>query len=930
MSWLHAARARLRLLVSRPAVEARMEQEIGFHLDMEAERLVREEGLPPDEARRRARVAFGGVERHKEELRAGRGLAWLGGLSLDLKLGVRMLAKSPGLTLVGVLGLAVAVTIGSVSWAIIYSFIGTTVPIDEGERVVVIQNTDARRGWDVAETHLHDLANWREALPAVAELAAFRTVDRNVISRGTSPDPMRIAEMTASGFRIARVSPLLGRYLHDEDERPGAPPVVVIGHDVWRHRFGSAPDIVGQPLQIGATEHTIVGVMPEGFAFPVNNRIWTALRLEATAFARGEAPPVQVFGRLARGFRMDDAKAQAATIARRLAAAHPRSHEHVRTTVMPYTLAFFDSPELAWALHLLQLLVSMLLVVIGTNVAVLVYARTASRAGEIAVRTALGASRARVVVQLFAEALVLSSLAAAVGLGGASYALWHLRAWAKRTAGEQVPYWMDFGLTPGLLLYVAGLAVVAAVIVGVVPALKATRRDVLGELQQLGTGGSALRLGRTWSVLIVSQVAIAVTLLPAVLYVLLARQGSPVLAMRTFPTHEFVTAGVFLDRDATGPRPAGSDSAFAVRHALLTRELVRRLEADVRVADVVFAANAPGSEQRVRMEMEGGRTRTDSTDDARAAPWVAVNQVTLDYFQALEIPLLAGRLLGAADATPEATAVVVNESFVQRFLGGGDVLGRRVRRAASAEEEEAAAATDVPWLEIVGVVADFPRPADQGSLQPRLFEPLLPGATAADARRSVVRRLVSATQPTSGELTQPVTMLVRVKTRSPAAFGPRLLDVAVATDPMLRLEGIAPLDDLLALDMADRMIFVAVVLVALSVVALSAAGIYALVAFTIVRRRREIGIRAALGAGPRRVLVSVLSAVARQVATGIVVGLALGALVLKSLEGGGWDARGGLALLAVAALMSAIGVAAALGPARGALRIQPTEALRAQ
>ena len=527
MSWLDAGRARLRLLLSRDTAERRMDAEIRFHLEMETERLRREEGLGPAEARRRALVAFGGVERCKEELRDGRGLAWLGGLALDLRLGARMLAKSPGLTVVGVLGLAVAIAIGATSFGIISRIAGAGLPLDEGDRIVALQNVDARGSADADATHLHDLATWRLSLDAVPELGAYREVNRNVIAAGVPASPLRIAEMTASGFRIARVPPQLGRPLVDDDERPGAPPVVVIGHDLWVGRFGGDSALLGRTIGIGATAHTDVGIMPPGFAFPVNNRVWTPLRLDPLAFPRGAAPSIRVFGRLAPDATLESAQAQLAAIGARLAADHPATHEHVRARVLPYAYSFMDSPDLVWALHLTQLLVSMLLVVIGTNVAILVYARTAARAGEIAVRTALGASRRRVVVQLFMEGLVLSAVAAVVGLAAGAAALWHIRTYARRRAGDQVPFWMEFGLTPGLVLYVAGLAVLGAVVIGALPALKATGRRVTAGLAHLGTSGAGLRLGRMWSVLVVAQVAVAVALLPVVLYAVVSSRARP-------------------------------------------------------------------------------------------------------------------------------------------------------------------------------------------------------------------------------------------------------------------------------------------------------------------------------------------------------------------------------------------------------------------
>lgn len=559
MSWVDQTRTRLRLLLAPRGTESRMDEEFRFHIEMETERLVREAGLDPQEARRRALVAFGGVEKHKEALRDGRGLAWLTGMSLDLRIGLRMLVKYPGLSLVGVLGMAVAVAIGAVSFNVIYTFIDPTLPLDEGDRVVAIQNLNPRLNDEDRRTHLHDLATWREALQAVEELGAYRTIDRNLIAREGRPESVRIAEMTASGFRVARVPPLVGRYFDEEDQRRGAPAVVVIGYDVWQSRFAGEPDVVGRTLQLGSTLHSVIGVMPQGFAFPVNNRIWTPLRLDPLDFERGQAPGIDVFGRLAPSATLDDVQTQLTMIGQRLAADHPETHQHIRPRVLPYPRAFLDSPELAWVFHLVQLLVTMLLVVVGTNVAVLVHARTTTRTGEIAVRSALGASRGRVVAQLFAEALVLSAAAAAVGLVAAWFTLRRLDALASRIGPGQLPFWMDFGLSPGVVLYVAGLVVLGAVIVGVVPALRATRRHVHAGLQQLGPGRSGMRLGRTWTALIVAQVAVTVAILPwAIVGVdswLRHRMAGP-----GFPAAEFLTARLYVDREH-----AASDDSGAAR-----------------------------------------------------------------------------------------------------------------------------------------------------------------------------------------------------------------------------------------------------------------------------------------------------------------------------------------------------------------------------
>jgi len=914
MRLFHAARTRLRLLLARRAAEARMNEEIRFHVEMETERLMREAGLDRGEARRRAFVAFGGVERYKEELREGRGLAWLGGMTLDLKLGLRMLRKYPGLTFVGIIGMAVAVAIGTVSFGLIYTIFDPAVPLDEGDRIVAIQNLNTRRSSDARRTHLHDLTTWREALQAVESFGAYRMTSLNLITPEGRPESVRIAEMTASGFRIARVPPLLGRYFNEDDERAGAPPVVVIGYSVWQGRFAGQPDVIGRTLRLGSTPHTIIGVMPQGFAFPVNNRVWTPLRLNPSDFPRGDAPAIEVFGRLAPGASLADARKQLTTIGQRLASAYPETHEHIRSRVVPYARVFTDAPETAWMFDLVQLGVTMLLVVIGTNVAILVYARTASRTGEIAVRSALGASRGRIVGQLFAEALVLSLAAAAVGLAIGGTALAEVNAYVKRTASERIPFWMDFGISTGMVLYAVGLAVLGAVIVGVLPGLKATRRQLHATLQQ-GSGKMAMRLGRGWTVMIVAQVAMAVATLPlaAAGIAVVVRQA---LAKPAVAPGEWMTASLVLDREGVSgferiQLPEGTappvDSAFAARYASLQSELVRLVKAEPGVVSIVRASSAPGEEYPIRIEVEG--ERNESAPQAAAAGGATghaaqLAEVDPEYFGAFGVSILAGRGLREGDEL----AIVVNRAFVQKVLGGGDPLGRRVRRVVRQRSEDAEAVVrPQPWAEIVGVVPDFPNPVNPRFPEPRMYQALDPGAVHA------------------------VTVAVRVRGGAPAEFGGRLRELTLAVDPMLRLQNIAALDD----SMRDRMlelhvVVLVVVLVTLSVLLLSAAGIYALISFTITKRRREIGIRAALGAGPRQVIGSVLSKAMGQIGVGIAVGMGLAGLADHAINGGFTGGRGIYMLAAVAAFMTAVGCVAAIGPARRALKIQPTEALKAE
>jgi predicted permease len=913
MSLVHAARTRLRLLLAHRAAEARMDEEIRAHLEMESERLVREAGLAPAEARRRALVAFGGVERYKEELRDGRGLAWLGGLSLDLKLAGRIMAKYPGLSLVAVVGMAVAIAIGASGFTFISAILDPTLPLHEGERVVSIQNADARNPGNPDRQALRDFGLWRDRLSRVRDLGAYSADSRTLVLPDGSADLVPVAYMTASGFRVARVAPALGRPLLDEDEREGAPPVLVIAYEEWQRRFGGDTGIVGRFVRLGSADHVVVGVMPAGFRFPVNHRYWAPLRLDPADYEPGGGPELHLFARLAPGVTVEEAQAE-------LAAVGPAGQEtrpHLRPQLLPYAHPYFDidSPAMTLALRGLQLAISLLLVVVAVNVSVLVYARTAARVGEIAVRTALGASRRRVVGQLFAEALLLSVVAAAVGLTVARVAMAMVMAYQKQVSGPEFPFWVDLGLSAGLMLYVAGLAVLAAVIVGVLPALKATGRDVLSGLQQLSAKGSRMQLGRTWTALIVAQVAIAVAVLPYVGYVAgqSLRRGT---AAPRFAVHEVLRAELGLERLEAPPaaEAAAYDSAANARFLRRAEELVRRLEAEPAVAGVTFASHFPGEEGYARIEVEGGETRG-----------VRRSRVDVDLLGVLGVRLLAGRGLAASDIRADArmadtargdlladgaTTAIVNAPLAEWMGATGGVLGRRIRLVRRTPDAgDGWHVEQGPWLEVVGVMPDFTVQPDFDPADAKLYLPASFSGVVGGARS--------------------VSLAVRVRGTPAAAFAGRFRELAVRVDPALELHDLRTGADLQwEAQQALRLTGLAVAGATLSVLLLSAAGIYAMMSFTVARRRREIGIRAALGADARRVLSGIFARAGAQLGAGVLGGILLAALINQAAGGGLLTGQRLLLLPLAGGFMVVVGLLAALGPARRGLAVQPTEALR--
>ena len=871
-----------------------MDEEFRFHLEMEAARNVRA-GMSPEEARRVAAVAFGGVEKHKERMRDGRGLAWLSGLSLDLRLGARMLLKYPGLTIVGGLGMAIAVAIGAGAFAVFNSYFYPELPLHEGDRVVSLVNWNPRLR-DTDPRVLHDFEIWGRDLRSVVDVGAFRTIRRNLISSSGEGEPIAVAEMSASGFRVARVPPLLGRTLVDADEQPGAPPVVVIGHDVWRTRFESRPDVVGETIRFGRATHTIVGVMPEGFGFPISHSYWVPFKSDPAGVEPGKGPELEVFARIAPGLTKAEARAELAVVGRRIAAERPGARDELQASILPFTDIFAEGSgdSGSWEITVMQFMISLLLVLVCMNVAILVYARTVTRTGEIAVRTALGASRGRVVTQLFAEAFVLSVLAALVGLGLVAVGLRYFdRIIALVSETGRAPFWIRPGLSLGTVLYAMGLAVLGAAIVGVLPALRATGAQLRAAMIGL-SGGAKAQLGRTWTFLIVAQVAIAVAALPPALL-----KGHDLVGQATqrpaFPAHEFLAARFLIEDDvdasaaSTGPERASHQRADSVR--AMQTELIARLGAEPGVGGATIAKYIPGSERNDRVEVEGPGTSAE----IRAA------DVDARYFTLFDVRVIAGRSFGPADeALASNRPVIVNRSFVTEVLGSGEAIGRRIRYRSDGDSVR-------PWLDIVGVVEDFPLGLkNPGETNARVYHLAAPG----EMRGGV--------------------LMIRMRAQSPDAFVATLQRIATSVDPTLQLTRVRPLDTMYV--ERGRLMALLAMVVALitgSVLLLSSAGIHALMSFTINQRRREIGVRAALGADARRILTGVLTRAALQLGSGVVIGLGL-SVVVDRLSGGEVMGGNGLVLVPVVAVfVLVVGLLAAAGPARRGLRVQPTEALRA-
>jgi putative ABC transport system permease protein len=802
---------------------------------------------------------------------------WLAGWPMDLKLGWRMLRRSPGLTVVAVVTLGVAIGAGAAYLEFTRDLLRPALPAPDGDRIVGIQLWDRERGAPQRQA-LADFAVWRRAAGTLEFVGAARPLDRHLVTDDGRFEPARAVEISTSAFRLFPTAPLVGRTLVESDERPGAAPVIVIGHDLWRARFDADANVAGRTVRMGSVVHTIVGVMPEGFGFPFNQNLWAPLNVPSAGMKRGEGPAVQMFGRLKSGVGAAAAQAQLQGLL--------ETGATLRADVRPYidmqVMGEPGNPAQRAVVHAANLVFVMLLAICGANVATLVFARTAMRHAEISVRTALGASRARIGAQLFAEALVLSLLAAVAGLAAARFGgQWITRAITER-GGLSLPFWWDDRLSPETILYAFVLAVFAALLVGVTPALKAT-------------SGSAMKFGRVWTGVTVTQVATTIIFLAAV-----ASLGWTTFRGRldydvTFAREQYLTATLVPLDDAAGVDASIRQAAY--------RAVADRLTSEPGVVGVTYANDLPGAiePEWFWLEFATPDVAAGAAFD-RSGPGSGSARVGPNYFETMGIPLVAGRLFTQSEIESDRPVAVVDETFVRLILGGRSAVGLMVR-----EPRREAAGTAGPWHEIVGVVKD---------------------ATIMTRKKTADAMLY---RPASIAAASPLRMLVRTQAAA-APMAQRIQAAALSAHPDLRLVDVMSLDQVAARGgHARRFLLRAFAVVAVVALLLSTAGIYSLISFTLARRTREIGIRAALGAGPRRIVTSVLARAFAQIGAGVLAGAVPAAVIMTS----GVDDSGALgmpagvgATMTLCAFVVVVALISCATPLRRAVRIDPMQALR--
>lgn len=805
----------------------------------------------------------------------------------DLRQAARALMRDKGLTAAAILCLALGIGGATIVYSVTSALVLHPVPTADAAGLVIVAEVPPSH--PNADDAYMAPANYVDLVArnhSFSELAAFTNIDANVTG---IDDPERVTgfRVTPSYFHVLRARPVLGRVFTDDDAHYDASPnVVILSEGLWRRRFASDPNVIGRTIQLNAVPRTIVGVMPPGFNFPPGAELWTPLSV-AGVFGRDRDGRVLrgVIGRLLPGVSLARARADARRIMQQLQREYPEDDGKWDMRV-EWADAFFGRHLRPFMLAELAAIVLVLLIACA-NVANLLLARATTRYREIAVRVALGASRARIVREYLAESLVI---AACGGLLGTLVALWGVSAVRSILPAEQVrlnPGWTRMDMNAGVLAFTAAVSILTAFIVGTVPALVASGADPQHALNEDARGSSPGRARhKLRGLLLAGEMALALTML-----------AGTIVTVRGFDTLARQPPGYHIDHALTMQltAPFATYGTTAEAERMYDRVLERlRAEPGVENAALTTALPPEPEDYTSRIFLEGERRPTRS-DPARAPRW---RMVTPAYFVTMGIPLLSGRLFTSHDDSSSPVVIVVSESMARTYWPGQSPIGKRIGWAGN----------DTTMMTVVGVVGDVRFNPNSGpSVQPTYYE------AVAQAHPWRTMSLVVRTRSDPGAMTSSIV-------RAIANAAPAVAPGNVMTLDRLRAESLTPQ----RISSAMMAAFAVVALV------LAALGIHGVMSYSVAQRTHDIGVRTALGARPVDVLRAVLDAVVRPVCVGIIIGLFGAALMthtlahlLTQLAPNDPVAFGlGVIVLVVGAL------AGSYLPARRAVRTDPMIALR--
>lgn len=799
----------------------------------------------------------------------------------DVRHGFRLLVRNPIHSVIAVLALTAGIGLTTTMFSIVYGALFRGLPFEDPERIIHLERSNLPRGQFSLEVPIHDYLDWRTQQRSFEGLAGFYVGTLN-LSGTEGPERLEAGFMTANAFSVLRVPPHMGRLFREDEDKPGAEPVLVIGYDLWQTRFNADPQILGRSIRANGRPFTIVGVMAPQFRFPFQQQIWLPHQLDPLKTTRGQGMTLEVFGRLRPGVSLEQARTEMQAITQRLEREYPQSNRDIRAVLKPFTEEYVGDEPRTLLLTMLGAVFFVLLIAC-TNVANLLLGRAILRSKEVGIRSALGASRGRLITQFLTEALVLSAAGAVLGLGIAYVGI---RLFNNAIVAADPPSWIVIKLDAVALTFTLGVTLLTTLFAGTIPALQAARAQLTDVLKDESRGASSFRLGRISRALVVFEIALSCGLLVAAGLTI-----KSVVKLRNvdlgFTTSNLFTARVGLDE---------AGYAQTDQQLRFFEDLHQRLTALPGTRSVTLASSLPGlGEGDVPFAVEG--TTYDRDQDYPGAGRTAIMP---GYFATLGLEVLEGRDINSQDRANGLPVVLVNRSFALKLFPNQSAVGRRIRIGTSQSSQ--------PWMTIVGVVPDAsPRSLDDDARE-AIYVPF---AQQPQRFMSVMARTTGEPMGITAAVRKTVTA---VDTDMPIYFTQTLMD-AIATETWFyRVFG------------ALFIIFGFVALL------LAAIGLYAVMAFSVSQRTREVGIRMAIGAQARDVLSMILRQGFAQVALGMGLGLALAALVSRMLSIILFDVqpRDPFVFGTIILVLVMTALLACFIPARRATAVHPLEALRSE
>jgi putative ABC transport system permease protein len=798
----------------------------------------------------------------------------------DLRLAFRTMAGRPGMSALAIVALALGIGLTTVMFSIVNGVILRGLPFEDSDRIYHFARLNAERSAndDDEPATMHDYVDWSARQHSFEELAAFRRGNANVVGRDGTPVRYFGSWVSANTFHLLRVQPLLGRDFRPEDSKVGAEPVAIIGDKVWQERFDRSPDAIGQTLRINGIQTTVVGVMPPKFGFPQEQELWVAETVDAPPATRAGSMRLGVIGRLPEGASLEQAQAEMATIAKQLQTEYPDTNKGIGIVVKTY-IAQFIPDRIRSTFIAMMIAVLGVLIIACANVANLVLARAAERTREVAMRTALGASRFRVIRQMLVEVLLLAVVGALLGLGIAWVGT---NLFMRAIVDTNPPFWIDVRIDRMVLLFVTSITVIATLTAGLVPALRASRTELAAILSDEGRVTS-LRLGRLSRGLVIAEMALSFGLLVV-----------SVLMIQSILNVGRVDLGFDASRVWEGRVTLPTtDYPDDDRKRQFADALLARLQALPGVEGAVLSTSMPPSGGRLLVKFPG-----QAVTNERDYPQARSVTISPSFFNVLRVGV-EGRTFDGRDNEKAAAVALVNRAFAAKYFPNG-AIGQQFALVRGDHQE---------WRTIVGVTPDLSaRDLNQGEVPETFFLPL---AQAPPASLAIALRTTGPPLPITSAAREAVRLV----------------------DPNMPVSGVNSLEQAMYEQGWPYRVFGSLFTAfGFAALFLATVGLYGVMAFSVSRRTQEVGVRMAMGANGRDVLTMVLRQGVAQVAIGIAIGVGLGAglgSAMKALlfNASPFDVR---VFLSVGVVLTLTALAACLVPARRAAGLDPMVALRRQ